>query len=309
MSMPDVAFPHAAASAAAAPADRANPFWQPAIGGAAASIAALGSHVDTLSLHISRLQPKLVTARPAVSHYLDMARALAMAWSGRSRPALAAALEGMRHVGDGMASPALEAGLDGDRAWLVRALDTLERRLAPPILALDGLDADLRGALARMASATCELDTDTVLVTQRLQAGQVHAFVLSQQANAMQAKLDGARAQQRAAWLLGPRAGQIRKEVALHSSALDGVRRQLDHLRTEQAALTAEAASLQQLLPVLSCYLDATDRMGTAIHALLAGAREVQAGLGELRRGAGLAQAGAHLRAALPCWSALPKPL
>lgn len=308
MTMPDVAFPHPPAAAAAAPADGANPFWDAAIGGGAAAIAALGSHVDTLSQHISRLQPQLVTARPAVSHYLDMVRALATAWRGRSRPALAAALEAMRYVGEGMASPALEAGLEGSRADLARALDTLERRLAPPVLALDALDADLRGALARMATATCELDTDTVLVTQRLQAGQVHAFVLSQQANAMQAKLDGARAQQRAAWLLGPRAGQIRKEVALHSSALDGVRRQLDHLRAEQAALTAEAASLQELLPVLSSYLDATDRMGTAIHALLAGARGVQAALGELRRGAGLAQAGPQLRAALPCWSALPKP-
>ena len=311
MTMPDVALLHPRPQTGATvlpPAARcaANPFWHAGIGNGAAVIAELASHVDTLSQRIAQLQPRMASARPAVGHYLDMVRTLAAAWCGRSRPALAVALEAMRLVGESMASPALQVALDGGQAG---ALDALMRRLAPPVLALDAVDTGFRSHLAQMAGASCDLETDTVLVTQRLQADQVHAFILSQQANAMQAKLDDARLKQRASWLLGPRAEQIRKEVALHRTALDGMRRQLDHLRADQAALMAEAARLQELLPILSTYLDAADRMGAAIHALLAGAREVQAALGQLNSGAGMAQAGGPLRAALPSWAAMPRTL
>ncbi|MES2324303.1 MAG: hypothetical protein V4633_18770 [Pseudomonadota bacterium] len=286
MTMPNVAFLHPRAGAGVPAACAANPFWHAGIGSGAAAIAELASHVDVLSRRIAQLQPRMASARPVVGHYLDMVRTLAAAWHGRSRPALQVALE------------------DG-RPEVARALDTL----AQPMLALEAVDADVRGALAQMAGATRDLETDTVLVTQRLQADQVHAFILSQQANAMQAKLDDARLKQRAAWLLGPRAEQIRKEMALHGTALDGMRRQLEHLRADQAALMAEAARRQELLPVLSTYLDAVDRMGAAIHALLAGAQGVQMALEQLRDGAGLAQAGARLPAALPSWAALPRPL
>jgi len=314
MTMPNVAFLHPRAeagvpAAGAALACAGYPFWHAGIGSGAAAIAELASHVDVLSRRIAQLQPRMASARPVVSHYLDMVRTLAAAWHGRSRPALAVALGALRLVGESMASPALQVALEGGKPEVARAVDTLVRRLAPPVLALEAVDADFRSTLAQMAGATRDLETDTVLVTQRLQADQVHAFILSQQANAMQAKLDDARLKQRAAWLLGPRAEQIRKEVALHGTALDGMRRQLDHLRADQAALMAEAARLQELLPVLSTYLDAVDRMGAAIHALLTGAQGVQMALGQLRGSAGLAQAGAQLQAALPSWAALPRPL
>lgn len=314
MTMPDVAFLHPRPETGApilppAASCAPNPFWHAGIGSGAAAIAELASHVDALSRRIAQLQPRMASARPVVSHYLDMVRALAAAWCGRSRPALAVALEAMRHVGESMASPALQVALEGGQADAARAVDTLMRRLAPPVLALDAVDTDFCSYLAQMAGASRDLETDTVMVTQRLQADQVHAFILSQQANAMQAKLDDARLKQRASWLLGPRAEQIRKEVALHRTALDGMRRQLDHLRADQAALMAEAARLQELLPILSTYLDAVDRMGAAIHVLLAGAQGVQAALGQLKGGAGMAQAGAQLQAALPSWAAMPRAL
>jgi hypothetical protein len=161
-----------------------------------------------------------------------------------------------------------------------------------------------------MAGATGDLQTDTQLVSERLQSDHVHAFLLSQHASSLQSKLDDATVRQDAYWLQGPHAEQIRLEIAMHSAALEGVRRQLDHLHAEQAATRAEAHYLQKLMPSLAGYLGALDRIAGAIHASHAGSGALLAELQELKRllaeepeAAGDVEA--QLVAALPQWRTL----
>jgi hypothetical protein len=186
----------------------------------------------------------------------------------------------------------------------------LRRRLALPASGLHALAASADALLAPIACVTSELQTDTQLVSERLQSDHVHAFLLSQQASALQSKLDDANLRQDAYWLQGPHCEHIRQEIALHSSALEGVRRQLDHLHAGQAALRAEAHFLQKLMPSLTLYLGALERVAGALRATLAGTGAVLAELDELERllpqGAHVAPgAAADLRAALPQWRAL----
>lgn len=319
--MPNVTFLHPPlAPMPAAPLHPLGPeaapdsaFWCAAIGAGAAVIADLAPHIDVLSQRIGQLPVRAAITRPVVGQYLSMVKTLAAAWGARSRPALVAAMDALVHVGDSVAQPGPQEALarrrsDGGRS-AIRALDALRRRLAAPANAFGALDTDFGSYLAQMARASSELECDTGLVTQRVQADHVHAFLLSQQANALQSKLDDANLRQHAYWLLGPHAEHLRQEISLHTSALEGVRRQLDHLRADQAATRAEADYLQSLLPSLSTYLAAVDRMGTAIHATLGGTQALLLELGELERiltiGAGAGDADQLLRGALPYWKAL----
>ena len=93
----------------------------------------------------------------------------------------------------------------------------------------------------------------------------------------------------------------------MHSAALEGVRRQLDYLHAEQAATRSEAHYLQKLMPSLSGYLGALDRIGGAIRVTGAGSTALLAELRELKRTLAAqpqaaSDAEAQLRAALPQW-------
>ena len=189
-------------------------------------------------------------------------------------------------------------------------LEALQRRLAAPLAACEALNAELASYLTQMASASAELDADTRLVTQRLQADHVHVFLLSQQASALQCKLDEAAVRQQAGWLAGPADQALRQESAASSCALEGVRRQLDQLSAEQASTGAEAAYLHSLLPTLTPYLAAVERMASAMADIVAGAQVLTVRLTTLRQllasdpaAAGHAQE--QLAAAAPQWQAL----
>lgn len=289
-------------------------FWSGAIGAGAALMVELAGHLDVLSHSIVQLPDRPPASRPAVASYLAMVKTLAAAWHARTRPALVEALEALTHVGASLAQPlALEAlaGAEADQGRsAARVLAALQRRLGAPASALSTLGADFDALLSSMARATADLQSDTLLVSERLQSDHVHAFLLSQQGNALQSKLDDANMRQDAYWLQGPHSEQIRQEIALHSSALEGVRRQLDHLYAEQAATRAEAHYLQILMPSLSGYLGAFDRMAGGIRAALAGTGAMLGELQDLQPAlAGDPQAYPHaqaqLRAALPQWRAL----
>ena len=286
-------------------------FWSAGIGSGAGAIVQLCAPVDAMSERIGQLPVRPALTRPAVGQYLTMLKTLAAAWAMRTRPALMLALGSLNHFGDSLAQPLIFEALAARRAdhgrAAVRVLDALLRRLAAPAAGFDALNTDFSSYLAQMAAASGDLDADTLLVTQRLEADGVHAFLLSQQASTLQSKLDDATARADAWWLLGPHAGPLRQEISLHGAALEGVRRQLDFLRAEQAATMAEADYLQSLLPTLSTYLAAVDRMGAGIGAVLDGLVSLRRELDELKTGmsapSGAAgEAELQLGAALPHW-------
>lgn len=304
--------PTAPADAPAAAED--NPFWSAQLGSGAAALASLCPHIDALALRMGQLPLRPAVTRPVVGQYLTMVRTLAAAWTARTRPALLAALGALTQVGDSLRHcSALEAfdarRADGGRAAR-RALDALLRRLAVPQASFDTLDAGLSSYLRQMAGISVELDADTMLVTARLQADAMHAFLLSQQACNLQSKLDDARLRADAPWVAGPHAAALQQEICLHASALEGVRRQLDSLRAEQAATQAEADYLQGVLPGVAAFLAALDRAGAAIAAVAGGTRELDGAMQALapllqEDPARLAQAALRMEAALPHWRAL----
>jgi hypothetical protein len=295
-------------------------FWSGAIGAGAGIMITLIAPLDVLSSNIAQLPTGTAATRPAVAHYLGALKAVALAWNGATRPALLHALAGLTQVGAGLGQPLALAALancqgDAGKAAL-RLLDNTARRLAVPAQALAALGADLDARLDGMGEATLALQSDTLLVSERLQADQVHAFLLSQHASALKSKLDEANLRQDAYWLQGPHAEQIRQEIAMHGSALEGVRRQLDHLQAEQGATRAEARYLQQLMPSLSGYLGALDRLAGAVRTAHAGSgamlgelRALKALLADAHEQAGHAAPGtalqSALQAALPRWRAL----
>ncbi|MDM5178015.1 hypothetical protein PO883_12520 [Massilia sp. DJPM01] len=295
-------------------------FWSPGIGLGAGIILELSADIDSLSQRIAQLPERAGATRPMVSHYLFMVKTLAAAWATRSRPALDAGLDGLRHLGESLlaqdAPPLATAllnmfhGRPSDGPGAVRLVDGLVRRLAAPSAALDAIDADVGSYLAQMACASADLETDTTLVTQRLQADHVHAFILAQQVNTLQGKLAEARARRHSHWLLGPEADEARQDIILHNGALESVMRQLDHIRNGQSAMMAEAAYLQGLLPTLSAYLSGMDRIGAGIRTLAAGTRALRAELDDLKNvllagPAVSSQVHAQLQAALPAWRTL----
>lgn len=305
---------HPASVAAQAWRAPESAFWCGAIGAGAGIMVELAVHLDVLSNSIVQLPESTATSRPAVINYLSMVKQLAAAWSTETRPQLTAAIEALAHVGTSVGQSFTREALanrsaDGGRA-AARVLDALLRRLAAPGTALATLGGHFENQLAGMACATHDLQTDIVMVSERLQSDHVHAFLLSQQVNALQSKIDDASMRQDAYWLQGPHSEQIRHEIALHSRAFEGVRRQLDHLHAEQAATRAEAHYLQNLMPSLTGYLGALDRIGAAIRATRAGTDTLLAELKEVKRmlaeqGPASIDVDAQLRAALPRWREL----
>ena len=295
-------------------ADPEGAFWSAALGGGAALACELVPNIDQLGRRCTHLPIRASLTRPVVGQYLTMAKTLSAAWSLHTRPALLSAMGSLAHfgvtMGQSFAIEAMAARCADNGRAAQRVVDTLQRRLAAPVAAFDTLGAELASYLAQMARASLELEADTCLVTQRLQADQVHVFLLSQQASALQGKLDEAAMREHAGWLAGPHDLALRQESAVHGCALEGVRRQLDHLRAEQGATGAEAAYLQSLLPTLAPYLTAVERMASALGAVLGGAQALAVRLTALKQllasdpgAAGHAQA--QLVAAVPRWQAL----
>ncbi|RSZ60196.1 hypothetical protein HF313_21255 [Massilia atriviolacea] len=294
-------------------------FWSPGIGLGAGIVLELAADIDGLSQRIAQLPERAARGRPMVTQYLFMVKTLAAAWATRSRPGLHAALDGLRHLGDSLLAqdapllaPALLNMFHGRPSCgpgAVRLIDGLVRRLAAPAEALSALDQDVGSYLAQMGRASGELEADTVLATERLQADHVHAFILAQQVDSLQGRLAEARARRDSRWLQGPD-DEAHEEIDKQSGALDSVMRQLDHIRAGQAAMAAEAVYLQGLLPTLSAYLSGMDRIGAGIRIAAAGTRALRAELDELKNvllagPAASATAHAQLETALPAWRLL----
>ena len=290
-----------------------SPFWSAALGVGVNVIVSQIGDVDALSRRIGTLPPRSDPRRALVGAYLGMMQLLAAAWLQRTRPALLVALRSIHayteqlltHEAPLLSDALAPAGLARDEA--ARLVNTLITRLDLAVHALESIDRDFGGYLTHMAGASGELETDTVLVTQRLQADHVHASILARQVSTIQDRLDQARLRQHGHWPLGPQAEQLRREVAAQSAALDCTRRQVEQIRAEQVATLAEATFLQQLLPTLSSYLAGVDRMGAGIRATLSGTQALQAQLGELTEamqgdGASVLLAQGQLAAALPHW-------
>jgi len=247
-----------------------------------------------------------------VGQYLSMVKTLAAAWQLHSRPALLASLTGLLHfgasVGQSFAGQAVSGRRADHRRAALRMVDALQRRLAAPLAAFDALGADFASYLAQMARVSGELDADTRVVTQRLQADHVHVFLLSQQATALQGKLEHADLRGHAGSLVGPPGQALQQERALNACALEGVQRQLEQLRADQAATLAEADYLQSLLPSVAPYLADVDRLGAGIDAILAGMRVLGTRLAKLKQSLGDDTAAGpelQLEVALPHWQAL----
>ena len=309
--MPNVAF--LPASTPVHPlAKRALPahgaFWSHQLALGTSILLATLDEVDAGAPAIGELPRCSGPTRPMVGQYLFMVRTLAAAWTGHSRPALLSACAALRHYGatfSGQDAGALAQASSTSAA--ARTVDGLARRLAAPLDGLATLQRDFGSYLAQMAGASADLETDTVLVTQRLQADHVHAFILSQHVHTLQDKLAEARARRHGCWLLGAEADSARRDVAAHASALADVGRQLDGLRASQAATMAEAAWLQALLPDVASYLGGIDRIGAGIHALLSGAQLLQENLVRLQRDLATGASGCvaaldELHASTPAW-------
>ena len=273
-----------------APADPDGPFWCAAIGSGVTAVLELTAPIDALARCAAQLPVRPSLTRPVVGQYLSMVKTLAAAWTLHSRPALLSSMAALVHFGASVGQSFTFEAIAGCRVDQGRAaqrvVDALQRRLAAPLAAFEALGADFSSYLAQMARVSGELDADTRLVTQRLQADQVHVFLLSQQASALQAKLDDT-------------------GLPTHGCALEGLRRQLDQLRTEHAATRAEADYLQSLMPTLSPYLAAVDRMGGAIAAIAGGTEALAARLATLKLALATtpcAAAALQLDTALPHW-------
>ena len=295
-------------------ADPEGAFWCAAIGSGAALAFELVPDIDQLAQRCTHLPIRTSLTRPVVGQYLSIVKTLAAAWSLHTRPALLAALGSLAHfgasVGQSFALEAIAAHRADNGRAAQRVLDTLQRRLTAPVAAFDILSAELANSLAQMARASAELEADARLVTQRLQADHVHVFLLSQQASALQGKLDEAARREQVGAPPGPHELAQHQSSAAHGCALEAVRRQLDCLRAEQAATSAEAAYLQSLLPTLAPYLAAAERMASALVAMLDGAQSLAVRVTALKQllagdpaAAGHAQA--QLLAAVPRWQAL----
>lgn len=307
----------ASAAAHHARATGESAFWTSAIGIGVNVIASQITDIDTLSERIQTLAPHATGRRPAVGQYLDMVRQLASAWPMRGRPALLMALAALHYYADSLTlhdAPLLAGAFDelgggrrGAACAAGRLIASLTRRLDYPVRSLDAVNDHFGSYLAQMASASNDLETDTMLVTQRLQADHVHAYMLMQQVHQLQDSVSGARARQHGHWPLGAHAERLREQIATHTAALDSARRQLEQIRAAQSVTMNEAAALQSLLPALSAYLAGVDRMSAGISAALTGALSLQVQLGELNNTMlaaplSAASAQAQLGAAVPHW-------
>lgn len=276
----------------------ATPFWAAGIGVGVNVILSQLDDIDRLSQRISVLPDRASPQRAVLSDYIDSVRGLASCWLHTSRPRLLAVLRDLHGLGE---------QLDGADAPLHRPA-ALVRHLDGIGAGLDGLNTDLGGYLEQMALASAELETDTVLVTHRLQADQLHAAMLSQQLQTLQDRVGQARSRQHGCFPLSSRGEQLRREIAAQGDILDSTRRQLEQIRACQADTLAEAAYLQNLLPTLSSYLAAIDRMGAGIDAALLGLRAMQGRLRVLDAAADSKPADAdstrqqQLHTALPHW-------
>ncbi|MFP5393950.1 MAG: hypothetical protein ACLGI6_20810 [Gammaproteobacteria bacterium] len=289
-------------------AGASSAFWSGALAAGVNVVIGQLAHVDELSSRVAGAARACPVPRVLVSQYETLLQGIAAGWPQRSRPALALTLGALRAFCDSM------AGAEG--LHLAEAMHgaAVQRERAPEAAALAAALlarlARLRGAFealgdafacysSQLTDAARRLEQDAELVTRRLQADHVQAGVLAQQVAAVGHHLEH-----------GQRNRQHAHGHTPASPLLEAAQRQLTRLRASQAGLIEDAVGMQCMLPALSSYLGAVDRMGAGIRAALEGAQLLHAGLAEVDAAAldapSVASACAlQLRRARPSWAAL----
>lgn len=312
--------PHGAAQGArGADLKSVSAFRHGGIGDGADAVAAVIGLLDSLATGIAQLPSPGADSAPLVGRHVDAVRALAHAWPQRLRPEVIASMAALKHFGEQfveMEAPRLQAAFGqmrrqdvDERAQAAALVADAGTRLAELARRFDAVALCVGDYLSSMARAALDLETDTAAVARRLQSGQSRAEALACLASRLRLCL-GMHAKRR--WLhrlMERLPGMGRRSP---SATLVGLAHELDSLRSAQAATMNDAASLQNLLPALSSYLTAIDRLGAGVAAALAGLPALQAQLAELH-GALLANrasgaiASAQLRAALADWRAIAR--
>lgn len=285
------------------------------IGDGADAVAAVIGLLDSLATGIAQLPSPGPDSAPLVGRHVDAVRALAQVWPERLRPEVLASMAALKHFGEQfveMEAPRLQAALGrmrrqdiDERAQAAALVTDVGARLAVLATSFDAVALCVGDYLSSMARASLDLETDTAAVARRLQAGQSRAEALACLASRLRQSL-GAHTKRR--WLerlpwMGRRSPGARLVAVAH---------ELDSLRCAQAGTMQDAASLQSLLPALSSYLTAIDRLGSGVAAALTGTSTLQAQLAELHDvlladPASGATASAQLRAALADWRTIAR--
>lgn len=289
------------------------------IGDGADAVAAVIGLLDSLAAGIARLPSPGADSAPLVGRHVDAVRALAHAWPGRLRPEVFASMAALKHFGEQfveMEAPRLQAAFGqmrrqdvDERAQAAALVTDVGARLAALARSFDAVALSVADYLSSMARASLDLETDTAAVAGRLQSGQSRAEALACLASRLRLRLDTHAQRRWLSRLLERLPGMGRRSP---SARLVALAHELDSLRSAQAAAMNDAASLQSLLPALSSYLTAIDRLGAGLAAALAGIPALQAQLAELH-GALLANpasgaiASAQLRAALEDWRTIAR--
>ena len=289
------------------------------IGDGADAVAAVIELLDSLATGIAQLPSPGPDSAPLVGRHVDAARLLSHAWPDRLRPEVLASMAALKHFGEQfveLEAPRLqaafermrrqEAGVRSQAATLVAAVGA---RLDAVAGSFDAVAPGVGDHLTAMARASLGLETDTGAVAARLKAGQSRAQALACLASRLRLRLAARPGARWISGVLGKLPGMARRSP---SARLVTLAHELDQVRSAQAGAMKDAASLQSLLPALSSYLTAIDRLGAGVAAALDGTATLQAHLADLHDAllaspASGAIASAELRAALADWRTIAR--
>ena len=275
--------------------------------------------LDALAAGIAQLPSPGPDSAPLVGRHVDAVRSLSHAWPDRLRPEVLASMAALKHFGEQfveLEAPRLqaafermrrqEAGVRSQAATLVAAVGA---RLDVMTGSFDTVALGVGDYLSAMARASLDLETDTGAVAARLKAGQSRAQALACLASRLRLRPDARPDRRWISGLLSKLPGMARRSPG---ARLVTLAHELDQVRSAQAGAMKDAASLQSLLPALSSYLGAIDRLGAGVAAASAGTSTLQAQLADLHDAllaspASGANASAQLRAALADWRTIAR--
>ena len=285
------------------------------------AVAAVIALLDSLAAGIAQLRSPGPDSAPLVGRHIDAVRDLARDWPAHHRPGVLASMAALKHFGERfveLEAPRLQSAFgqmrrhDSDeRAQAARLVLEMSARLAVLAHGFDNVSLSVGDYLSVMARASLDLETDTADVARRLQSGQSRAEALAGLASRLRLRLDVPTRSTRP-WLPAALATLFDHARRTPTAKLVAVAHQLDRVRSAQAGTMQDAASLQGLLPALSSYLNAIDRLGAGVAAVLAGCATLQAQLADLHSAllanpASGAMASAQLRAALADWRGIAR--
>ena len=294
------------------------------IGDGADAVASVIALLDSLAAGIAQQRSPGPHCAPLVGRHIDAVRDLARDWPDRLRPGVLASMAALKHFGEQfveLEAPRLQTAFGrmrrqdlDERAQAARLVLDLGARLAALAQGFDGVALAVNDYLSTMARAALDLETDTANVGRALQSGQSRAHALACLASRLRLRLRLETPSTRTTrpWLPAAIGALLDQARRAPTARLVGVAHELDRVRSAQAGSMQDAASLQSLLPALSSYLNAIDRLGAGVSSVLAGSATLQAQLADLHGAllanpASGAMASAQLRAALADWRSIAR--